>query len=110
MRRQWACLLGRIMHRCRVTAAEHPGCEPAVWASGVLNLHRLRRRTCSTHLEPRLPSPGIHWSLLPCVQMLLATEGVNIQFTDDAVEEIARVAEEVNKSVDNIGESSLSGW
>lgn len=36
--------------------------------------------------------------------MLLATEGVDIQFTDDAVEEIARVAEEVNQTVDNIGE------
>ncbi|KAK9796249.1 hypothetical protein WJX73_002480 [Symbiochloris irregularis] len=38
---------------------------------------------------------------------LLATEGVDLLFTDEAVREVARVAEEVNTSVDNIGARRL---
>lgn len=40
-------------------------------------------------------------------QALLATEGVQLHFTDAAIQEIARVAEEVNTSVDNIGARRL---
>lgn len=40
-------------------------------------------------------------------QALLATEDVQLHFTDAAVKEIARVAEEVNTSVDNIGARRL---
>jgi ATP-dependent HslUV protease ATP-binding subunit HslU len=35
--------------------------------------------------------------------MLLATEGVDLIFTDQAVHEIARLAEEINRTTDNIG-------
>ncbi|HEY9166001.1 MAG TPA: ATP-dependent protease ATPase subunit HslU [Candidatus Kryptonia bacterium] len=38
---------------------------------------------------------------------LLATEGVDITFTDDAIHEIARVATEVNEQVENIGARRL---
>ncbi|KFM26355.1 ATP-dependent protease ATPase subunit HslU [Auxenochlorella protothecoides] len=38
---------------------------------------------------------------------LLATEGISLRFTDAAVREIARTAEEVNASVDNIGARRL---
>jgi ATP-dependent HslUV protease ATP-binding subunit HslU len=38
---------------------------------------------------------------------LLRTEGVNVSFTDDAVEEIARIAEEVNTATENIGARRL---
>ena len=40
-------------------------------------------------------------------EALLETEGVQLQFTDEAVREVARVAEEVNKTVDNIGARRL---
>ncbi|GAB4824107.1 hypothetical protein N2152v2_011153 [Parachlorella kessleri] len=40
-------------------------------------------------------------------QALLATENVDLHFTDAAIREIARVAEEVNTSVDNIGARRL---
>lgn len=40
-------------------------------------------------------------------QALLATENVNLHFTDAAVTEIAKVAEEVNTSIDNIGARRL---
>jgi ATP-dependent HslUV protease ATP-binding subunit HslU len=39
---------------------------------------------------------------------LLATEGVTISFTDDGIEAIARIAAEVNQSVENIGARRLS--
>jgi ATP-dependent HslUV protease ATP-binding subunit HslU len=39
--------------------------------------------------------------------MLLATEGVDLIFTDAAIHEIARVAEEVNRLVENIGARRL---
>lgn len=38
---------------------------------------------------------------------LLATEGVEINFTDDAIREVARVATEVNEQVENIGARRL---
>jgi ATP-dependent HslUV protease ATP-binding subunit HslU len=40
-------------------------------------------------------------------QALLSTENVSLHFTDAAVREIAKVAEEVNTSVDNIGARRL---
>ncbi|ADO44591.1 heat shock protein HslVU, ATPase subunit HslU [Hydrogenobacter thermophilus TK-6] len=38
---------------------------------------------------------------------LLKTEGVEIEFTDDAIEEIARIAEEANTKTENIGARRL---
>ena len=38
---------------------------------------------------------------------LLATEGVDLQFTDDAVEEVARIAADVNERMQNIGARRL---
>lgn len=38
---------------------------------------------------------------------LIGTEGLNLEFTDDAVDEIARLAFEVNESVENIGARRL---
>lgn len=40
-------------------------------------------------------------------QSLLKVEGVTVEFTDDAIEEIARLAEQVNKTADNIGARRL---
>lgn len=40
-------------------------------------------------------------------QALLETEGVDLEFEDEAVREISRVAEEVNQAVDNIGARRL---
>ncbi len=40
-------------------------------------------------------------------QQLLATEGVELEFTDDAIEEIARIAYEVNTRTENIGARRL---
>jgi len=37
----------------------------------------------------------------------METEGVDIEFTDDAIEEIARIAEEVNEKTENIGARRL---
>lgn len=44
---------------------------------------------------------------LTAAQALLRTEGVQLSFTDEAVREIARVAEEVNLDVENIGARRL---
>jgi ATP-dependent HslUV protease ATP-binding subunit HslU len=38
---------------------------------------------------------------------LLKTEGVDVVFSDDAVEEISRIAEEVNNRTENIGARRL---
>ncbi len=38
---------------------------------------------------------------------LLATEGLEMDFTEEAVREIARVAEEVNRNLENIGARRL---
>jgi len=40
-------------------------------------------------------------------EALLATEGVELEFTDDGIREIARVATEVNSEVENIGARRL---
>jgi ATP-dependent HslUV protease ATP-binding subunit HslU len=40
-------------------------------------------------------------------QMLMATEDITLTFTDDAIHEIATVAAEVNRSLDNIGARRL---
>ena len=37
----------------------------------------------------------------------MATEGVHLEFTDDSLVEIARMAEEVNKRAENIGARRL---
>jgi ATP-dependent HslUV protease ATP-binding subunit HslU len=47
-------------------------------------------------------------SLTTQYQALLATEGVKISFTDDGIAAIARIAAEVNLSVENIGGRRLS--
>ncbi|GBF88762.1 hypothetical protein Rsub_01663 [Raphidocelis subcapitata] len=39
--------------------------------------------------------------------MLLAAEGVDLEFTDGAVEEVARLAEELNTQLENIGARRL---
>lgn len=40
-------------------------------------------------------------------QALIETEGLILKFTDSAIYEICRVAEEVNRTVDNIGARRL---
>ncbi|HKB86245.1 MAG TPA: hypothetical protein VKD08_08765, partial [Ignavibacteriaceae bacterium] len=40
-------------------------------------------------------------------QALLKTEGVELEFTDDAIREVARIATEVNEQVENIGARRL---
>ncbi len=46
-------------------------------------------------------------SLVRQYTALLATEGVDVQFRDDAIEEVARIAEEVNERAENIGARRL---
>jgi ATP-dependent HslUV protease ATP-binding subunit HslU len=46
-------------------------------------------------------------SLVRQYTALLATEGLDVQFRDDAVEEIARIAAEVNERMENIGARRL---
>jgi ATP-dependent HslUV protease ATP-binding subunit HslU len=46
-------------------------------------------------------------SLVRQYTALLATEGVDIQFRDDAIEELARIAAEVNERMENIGARRL---
>ncbi len=46
-------------------------------------------------------------SLLKQYQALLATEGVDLSFSDDAVEAIARIAADVNERAENIGARRL---
>ena len=46
-------------------------------------------------------------SLLKQYTALLATEGVDLTFGDDAVEELARIAQEVNERTENIGARRL---
>lgn len=40
-------------------------------------------------------------------QVLMATEDITLTFSDDAIDEIATVAAEVNRSLDNIGARRL---
>lgn len=46
-------------------------------------------------------------NMLKQQQALMQTEGIQMEFTDAAIREISRVAEEVNTSVDNIGARRL---
>jgi ATP-dependent protease HslVU (ClpYQ) ATPase subunit len=68
-----------------------------------MDVHLLRAAHSST-----APSPESMW-LPTCLslQALLATEGVTLKVTDGAVRAIARVAEEVNRLLDNIGARRL---
>lgn len=45
--------------------------------------------------------------LITQYKALLKTEGVTLEFTDDAIDEIARIAFEVNETVENIGARRL---
>jgi ATP-dependent HslUV protease ATP-binding subunit HslU len=47
-------------------------------------------------------------SLTTQYSALLATEGVTITFADDGIKAIARIAAEVNQSIENIGARRLS--
>jgi len=46
-------------------------------------------------------------SLIKQYKALLATEGVTLDFTDDAIDELAALAEEINGTVENIGARRL---
>lgn len=46
-------------------------------------------------------------ALIRQYQMLLKVEGVEVEFTSDAIQEIARIAEQVNQTTDNIGARRL---
>jgi ATP-dependent HslUV protease ATP-binding subunit HslU len=46
-------------------------------------------------------------ALIKQYKALMETEGVYLEFTDDAIEEIARIAEEVNEKTENIGARRL---
>ncbi|MCS7053064.1 MAG: ATP-dependent protease ATPase subunit HslU [Ignavibacterium sp.] len=46
-------------------------------------------------------------ALLKQYNSLIQTEGVSLEFTDDAIKEIAKVASEVNEQVENIGARRL---
>jgi ATP-dependent HslUV protease ATP-binding subunit HslU len=46
-------------------------------------------------------------SLVRQYTALLATEGLDVQFRDDAIEEVARIAAEVNERMENIGARRL---
>lgn len=46
-------------------------------------------------------------SLIKQYQALLRTEGVELEFTDDAIDRIAEYAEEINKTTENIGARRL---
>ncbi|MCW2284248.1 ATP-dependent HslUV protease ATP-binding subunit HslU [Rhodoblastus acidophilus] len=46
-------------------------------------------------------------SLVKQYRALMATEGVDLQFTDDAIDALARIAVQVNSSVENIGARRL---
>jgi ATP-dependent HslUV protease ATP-binding subunit HslU len=46
-------------------------------------------------------------SLIKQYKALIATEGVALDFTEDAIDEIARLAEEINTTVENIGARRL---
>ena len=46
-------------------------------------------------------------SLIKQYSLLLATEGINLEFTDSAIKKIASIASEVNTSTENIGARRL---
>ncbi|KAG2452530.1 hypothetical protein HYH02_002768 [Chlamydomonas schloesseri] len=47
------------------------------------------------------------YNLIKQQQVLLAAEGIDLEFTADALSEMTRVAEEVNRTLDNIGARRL---
>ncbi|MBN8505003.1 MAG: ATP-dependent protease ATPase subunit HslU [Burkholderiales bacterium] len=49
-----------------------------------------------------------HASLIKQYQALLATEGLQLQFSEEAIEAIARIAHEVNERTENIGARRLA--
>ncbi len=46
-------------------------------------------------------------ALIKQYKALLETEGINLEFTDDAIEKIAEIAEKINKETENIGARRL---
>ena len=46
-------------------------------------------------------------SLIKQYQALLATEGIGLEFTDDAIDRLAEMTEEINKTTENIGARRL---
>nr|NIM58058.1 ATP-dependent protease ATPase subunit HslU [Candidatus Aminicenantes bacterium] len=46
-------------------------------------------------------------ALIKQYKALLATEGINVDFTEDAIDEIAEIAEKVNEDAENIGARRL---
>jgi ATP-dependent HslUV protease ATP-binding subunit HslU len=46
-------------------------------------------------------------ALVKQYQALLNTEGLDIEFTDDAIKEVAKIAEEINSTAENIGARRL---
>jgi ATP-dependent HslUV protease ATP-binding subunit HslU len=46
-------------------------------------------------------------SLIKQYQALLNTEGISLNFTEDAIEKLARMTEEINQSTENIGARRL---
>ena len=66
---------------------------------------RARRRSADDDFVRILTEPKN--ALTQQYAALLATEGVTIEFTDDAVDEIARIAAEVNRARENIGARRL---
>jgi len=46
-------------------------------------------------------------SLIKQYQALLSTEGIDLRFTDDAIDRIAEMTEEINKTTENIGARRL---
>ena len=46
-------------------------------------------------------------ALIKQYEALMATEGVNVDFTEDAIDEIAEIAEKVNEDAENIGARRL---
>lgn len=46
-------------------------------------------------------------ALIKQYEALMATEGVNVSFTEDAIDEIAEIAEKVNEDAENIGARRL---
>ena len=48
-----------------------------------------------------------HASLLKQYQALLGTEGIELEFTEDAIDKLAEMTEELNKATENIGARRL---
>ena len=57
-----------------------------------------------TGIKPKSPPKN---SLIKQYQALLDTEGIKLEFTDDAIDRLAQMAEELNKATENIGARRL---